>query len=81
MTKPTISVNCPHCLSTKVKKNGKKPTGKQNFYCHSCQKQFLYSYKYNGACPNNKKLLRFMTLSGSGIRDIARVLELNPVCI
>lgn len=81
MTKLTISVKCPHCLSTKVKKNGKKPKGEQNFYCHSCKKQFLYEYKYRGACPSNKKLLRFMTLNGSGIRDIMRVLGLSPVCI
>lgn len=38
-------------------------------------------YEYRGASPNNKQLLRFMTLNGSGIRDIAKVLGLSPVCI
>ena len=81
MTRLIISVKCPHCLSTKIKKNGKEPTGKQNFYCHHCSKQFMYEYQYRGTCPNNKKLLRFMTLNGSGIRDITRVLGLSIVCI
>lgn len=75
MTKLTIYVKCPHCISTKVKKNGKKPNGSQNFYCYSCKKQFLYEYKNKGACPKNKKLICSMTLNSSGIRDISRVLS------
>ena len=81
MTRLIISVKCPHCLSTKIKKNGKEPTGKQNFYRYHCSKQFMYEYQYRDTCPNNKKLLRFMTLNGSGIRDISRVLGLSSVCI
>jgi IS1 family transposase/transposase-like protein len=81
MTKLTITVKCPHCSSTKVKKNGKKPSGKQNFYCNNCKKQFQYEYSYAGACPKAKQQLRSMTLNGSGIRDIKRVLGLSVVCI
>ncbi|MBA4850527.1 IS1 family transposase [Emticicia sp. BO119] len=35
-----IKVNCPHCHSTKVVKNGIKTTGRQNFLCNTCGKQF-----------------------------------------
>ena len=81
MSKITTTVNCPHCQSVKVNKNGKKVTGKQNFICHSCKKQFQYEYAYKGANPHTKELVKKMTLNGSGIRDINRVLQLSPVCI
>jgi len=81
MAEIIIKVNCPHCSSKRVKKNGKKPSGKQNFYCNDCKKQFQYEYSYKGACPKNKHLIRTMTLNGSGIRDIQRVLGLSIICI
>lgn len=73
-----IQVSCPLCEGTKVKKNGKKANGNQNFYCHSCRKQFQLFYKYN---PRNKRLVRSMSLNGSGVRDIQRVLGLTIVSI
>ena len=76
-----IQVLCPHCEGIKVKKNGKKDNGNQNFYCHPCHKQFQFLYKYKGADPRNKRLVRSMTLNGSGIPDIQRVLRLSIVCI
>jgi insertion element IS1 protein InsB len=76
-----IQVTCPHCEGTKVKKNGKKQNGNQNFYCHCCRKQFQLHYKNKGADPHNKRLVRAMTLNGSGIRDIQRILGISIVCI
>jgi IS1 family transposase len=64
-----------------VKKNGIKDNGVQNFCCRVCLKQFQLVYKYPGADPRNKRLVRSMTLNGSGIRDIQRVLGLSIVCI
>ena len=81
MCEITIQVTCPHCRGVKVKKNGRKPTGKQNFLCQGCNKQFQYEYVYKGADPKNKAQVRLMTLNGSGIRDIHRVLKLSIVCI
>ena len=72
-----IQVTCPHCESSKVKKNGKKSNKNQNFYCHACQKQFQLHYQYKGADPRTKRLVRSMTFNGSGIRDIQRVLGLS----
>ena len=76
-----IQVICPHCEGTKVKKNGKKRNGNQNFYCHSCRKQLQVHYKNKGAGSKNKRLVRSMTLNCSGIRDIQRVLGISIVCI
>ena len=76
-----VKVSCPHCEGAKVKKNGVKKTGKQNFLCHDCKKQFQFTYVNHGANPVNKKLVISMTMNSSGIRDIQRVLGISTVCI
>ena len=77
MCEITVKVSCPHCASDKVKKNGLKPNGKQNFLCRSCGKQFQYFYKYRGADPRNKQLVCSMAMRASGIRDIHKVLRIS----
>ena len=81
MSKITVKVSCHHCKGVKVNKNGKKSTGKQKIFCHSCKKQFQYEYFYKGADSACKELVKSMTLNGSGIRDIQRVLQMSIVCI
>ena len=81
MSQILVQVVCPHCEGTKVKKNGKKANGNQNFYCHPCGKQFQFSYAYKGADPRIKRQVRSMSLNSSGIRDIHRVLGVSIVCI
>jgi transposase-like protein len=81
MCEITTIVNCPHCKGSKVKKNGKKRTGKQNFLCHGCKNRLQFEYSYRGADPGTKGLVCAMALNGSGIRDIQRVLRLSIACI
>jgi transposase-like protein len=81
MCEIAIQVNCPYCKGTNVKKNGHKKNGNQNFLCHPCKKQFQFVYTYKGANPRNKQLVRSMTMNGSGIQDIQRVLGLSLVWI
>jgi hypothetical protein len=51
MCEITVKVSCSDCKSDKVKKNGLKPNGKQDFLCKPCGKQFQYFYAYRGADP------------------------------
>ncbi len=74
MCEITIQVNCPYCHGVKVVKNGLKKTGKQNFLCRSCGKQFQREYQYAGCKPENKVLALKMLVRNSGIRDIEAVL-------
>ena len=76
-----VKVYCPHCHSGKVKKNGIKATGKQNFYCHCCGKQFQFEYAYQGANPKVKEQICKMSMHASGIRDISNVLNVSPVTV
>ena len=76
-----IQVVCPNCGSEKVVKRGKSVDGKQRYLCQNgdCEtKSFMTDYKYNGKKSGIRKKIIDMSLSGSGIRDIARVLEISP---
>lgn len=76
-----VKVYCPHCDSGKVKKNGIKGNGQQNFFCHGCKKQFQFSYQNKGADPRVKKQMRAMAMRAGGIRDIANVLKVSAVTV
>ena len=73
MCKIKIKVNCVHCHSPKVVKNGIKKTGRQNFLCKDCGKQFQHEYFYQGANPSVKEGVKRSLLHGSGIRDCYKV--------
>lgn len=76
-----ISVMCPHCQSdAAVVKNGKSAEGKQRFRCRSegCQgRTFILNHSYPGRLPAIKQQIVDMSLNGSGVRDISRVLHVS----
>jgi transposase-like protein len=74
-------VRCPHCQSGEVVKYGTTATGKERFRCQTaagCGRTFLREYAYRGRVPQVKRQIVEMTLNGSGVRDIARVLQVSP---
>ena len=73
MCEITIQVNCPYCHSVKVVKNGVKRTGRQNFLCRGCGKQFQYEYTKAGCRPGARQLALRLLVRNSGIRDIEAV--------
>jgi len=73
-------VQCPHCHSTEVVKNGKSAEGKQRYRCQNpdCPyRTFILNPIYPGRTRQVKRQIVEMTLNGSGIRDIARVLHVS----
>ena len=75
------AVRCPYCQSEAVVKYGKASNGKERFRCQQtaqCGRTFLRSYAYPGCLPTVKQQMVEMTLNGSGIRDIVRVLHVGP---
>ena len=75
------TIKCPHCQSDAVVKYGKTSTGTERFRCQqsaACGRTFLRTYAYPGCLPTVKPQIVDMTLKGSGIRDIARVLHVGP---
>jgi transposase-like protein len=74
-------VQCPHCQGSEVVKYGTASNGKARYRCQStatCGRTFLRTYAYPGCQPEVKQRIVEMTLNGSGIRDIARVLRVGP---
>jgi transposase-like protein len=76
-----ISLACPHCQSDKaVVKNGKSAEGKQRFRCRgeACQgRTFMLNPSYPGRLQAIKQQIVDMSLNGSGVRDISRVLHVS----
>jgi transposase-like protein len=75
-----IAVLCPYCQSDQIIKRGKTETGKQRYRCQNpdCPHQsFVLNPTYKGRLPDVKAQVIDMSLNGSGIRDIARVLKIS----
>jgi len=75
------AVRGPHCQSEAVVKYGKTSTGAARFRCQQtapCGRTFVRSYAHPGCLPAVKQQIVDMTLNGSGIRDITRVLHVGP---
>ena len=74
-------IHCPTCHGVDVVKHGKTSDGKQRFRCQDPQCEsvtFIHTYTYQGLLPEVKRQIIDMSLNGSGIRDIARVLHISP---
>ena len=75
-----IPVLCPYCQSDQIIKRGKTDSGKQRYRCQNrdCPHQsFVLNPTYKGRLPDIKQQVVDMSLNGSGIRDIARVLKIS----
>ena len=75
-----IEVLCPICKSNEVVKFGLNKQGKQRYQCrnNSCERDtFILDYENKGYFQEIKKQIIEMTLNGSGIRDISRVLGIS----
>jgi transposase-like protein len=72
------AIKCIYCESENLVKNGKHPNNKQRLKCKKCGKTFQEEYSNHGAKPQTKLLIVKMSLNGSGIRDISRVLNISP---
>ena len=71
------NVRCIHCASKEVVKFGTQSNGSPRCKCKSCGRAFQGEYLNNGAKPETKKLIIKMSVNGSGIRDISRVLGVS----
>lgn len=70
-------INCPHCNSNDLVKNGKTGNGTQRWRCNKCKKSFRLRYRYNARKQGMKEKIIELTLNSSGVRDIERVLHVH----
>jgi transposase-like protein len=79
-----VAIECPHCHSTEVTKYGRSPIGKQRYCCQNenCPyRTFVLTQTYPRRTREVKQQIVEMTLNGSGVRDIARVLHISPTTV
>jgi transposase-like protein len=68
---------CSYCKSSDLQKNGHSENGTQRWRCIDCRKSFQLTYRYNANKQGVKEQISEMTLNGSGVRDIGRVLKIS----
>jgi transposase-like protein len=68
---------CPDCEQGDLVKNGHSENGTQRYRCKSCGKSFQLDYSYQAWQPGMKEKIDEHTLNSSGVRDTARVLNIN----
>jgi transposase-like protein len=71
----TVTLHCPDCQSTNIKKTGRKSYGKQNYLCEKCGRQFTgdHSLCYKGCHSGPIRKILLMPVRGIGVRDIAEI--------
>ncbi len=74
-----ILLRCPDCTGTNIKKNGKKKSKKQNYYCNDCGRQFIgdHALTYKGCNSNLNHKIELMLVRGVEIRDIAEIEQIS----
>lgn len=79
-----LAVKCPHCHSTDAVKYGKSAEQKQRYLCRNNEcpyRTFILEQSYPGRSPKVKEQITEMTLNGSGVRDVSRVLKVSPTTV
>lgn len=70
-------MNCPHCTSSSVKKNGHTHYGKQNYYCHSCKRQFVEGGQDWFVSDSDKELINKLLLERISLSGICRACDVS----
>lgn len=79
-----LAVQCCHCQSTDVKKHGTSSNGKRRYRCLNSEcrhSTFSLDLDYPGRKREIKQQIVDMTLNGSGVRDISRVLHVSTATV
>jgi len=69
---------CPNCKCNNIVKNGRRSNGDQRWRCNECKKSFQLDYRYNANQPGIGQKIDNQILNSSGVRDTARILQINP---
>jgi transposase-like protein len=79
-----VQVQCPDCQRANVVQYGKQVNGTQRYRCDNpdCPRIiFLLRYHDKGRLPAVKQQIIDLTLNGSGVRDIVRVLRVSSTTV
>jgi insertion element IS1 protein InsB len=70
-------INCPSCESTTIVKNGINATGKQNYRCKQCGRQFVLDPLVSPVSDETKAVIDQLLLERISLAGIARVVHVS----
>jgi hypothetical protein len=70
-------MKCSHCGSATTKKNGHTHYGKQNYLCHSCNRQFVEGGQDWFVSESDKTLINKLLLERISLSGICRVCDVS----
>jgi insertion element IS1 protein InsB len=72
-----MTICCPDCGSSKIKKNGHIHNGKQNHCCKACGRQFVENSEQKVISEGEKERIRKLLLERIPLRGICRVMGVS----
>ncbi|WP_432207213.1 IS1/IS1595 family N-terminal zinc-binding domain-containing protein [Hymenobacter defluvii] len=70
-------MKCSHCNSENIKKNGHTHYGKQNYFCHMCNRQFVENGQNWFVNEADKLLINKLLLERISLAGICRVCNIS----
>lgn len=70
-------MNCTHCNSSYVKKNGHTHYGKQNYFCRVCNRQFVENGQNWFVNESDKLIINKLLLERISLSGICRVCDVS----
>ena len=70
-------MKCIHCSGENTKKNGHTHYGKQNYYCHDCQRQFVEGGQAWFVSDWDKLMINKLLLERISLSGICRVCDVS----
>src|ERR671933_1554957 len=71
-------MNCPKCNSEYILKNGRTRSGKQNFKCRDCVRQFVMTPRHQPISLATKELIDRLLLEKISLAGIVRATGVSP---
>src|SRR4028118_2056740 len=65
-------MNCPNCNSEYILKNGRTRSGKQNFKCRDCGRQFVMNPRHQPISKSTRQLIDRLLLEKISLAGIVR---------
>ena len=74
---PVMECKCPSCQSTLIKKNGRTHSGKQNYRCLACSRQFVQEPSQKIIDDKTKNQAKKALLERVSLNGICRIFEVS----
>lgn len=70
-------LKCPDCQSEDVVKNGKTHSGKQNYRCNECRRQFVKNPQNKSIHEDTKHLIDKLLAEKVPLLSISRIVDVS----